>query len=400
MRKIVCILLVSLSCFGQSVGKDVGEFAFALNKQLEQNGENLAFSPYGIFSNFALLYFGAQGKTAKQMQTALQINDPNEEFLTRYHRHLTNLTQSMEGGYQLTIANGLFPHKGTHFLKQFADIARSTFDAHLQSVDYAIEDSTLETINEWINTQTRGEIPSLLQKGDIHSDTRLVAANAVFFEGQWVHPFNSHRALKRPFYPLSGPANDVLTFKQVQYFPYVETEAFQCVALPFVRKDVVQPFLECVLLLPKKDSFHQAANQLTFETFDQMLKELQSTQIDLEIPKFCFSKRIELNTPLKKMGMEKAFTYQANFSKIDGMRDLFINSSFHETYFSFDEDGVRAASATATTIGVTSAPPLENTATPFHANRPFLFFLVDYHTRAILFMGRVMQPELRACDGN
>nr|NGX26678.1 hypothetical protein [Chlamydiota bacterium] len=128
------------------------------------------------------------------------------------------------------------------------------------------------------------------------------------------------------------------------------------------------------------------------KTLDEILYSLEPTGINAHIPKFCFSKKLLLNDVLKKLGIKQAFSYKANFSKIDKMRDLFLNKVLHETYFSFHENGVTAASATTSNIGITSAPPIVEDAKDFIADHPFLFFIVDYHSRAILFMGRVSHP--------
>ena len=55
-----------------------------------------------------------------------------------------------------------------------------------------------------------------------------------------------------------------------------------------------------------------------------------------------------------------------------------------------DEAGTEAAAATAVIIGTTSAP-IE--VIELDVDRPFLFFLQDRATGAILFLGRVVDPS-------
>lgn len=400
MKKLILLLLFATHCFSQSVGYNVGEFAFDLNRTLDKPQENSAFSPYGIFSNLALVSYGAQGETAQQIQNAIHLTDTGERFLTVFRNHLNGMTASHSKGYQLDIANALFPHKGTHLLKSFEELAKGVFHAKLQSVDYDIVDNALKTINGYVSEKTRGKIPTIVTEDEVNKSTRLVVVNAVFFEGEWVHPFLKNKTKKAPFYPEQGQDLEVPTLSQVQYFPYYENDEIQCMALPFARHDTVQPFLECVIVLPKKGALSDIESTLTFEKLNGIIDSLDSEQVHVEIPKFCFSRRIELNDPLKALGMKLPFTYQADFSKIDGMRDLFLNTVVHETFFSLYEEGVTAAAATASSIGVTSAPPSVDDAIAFKANRPFLFYIVDYHSRAILFMGRCAKPEVSSCHEN
>lgn len=46
--------------------------------------------------------------------------------------------------------------------------------------------------------------------------------------------------------------------------------------------------------------------------------------------------------------------------------------------------------------GATAAPVTPNKATPpkFHANKPFIFFIVDRVTKLILFSGQYVTPVL------
>ena len=81
----------------------------------------------------------------------------------------------------------------------------------------------------------------------------------------------------------------------------------------------------------------------------------------------------------------------ADFSGIDGGDNLYIQDVVHKTFIAVDENGTEAAAATGVIIGATSAPhddPVEMTI-----NRPFLFFIQDEVTGAILFFGRIVQPE-------
>jgi len=102
--------------------------------------------------------------------------------------------------------------------------------------------------------------------------------------------------------------------------------------------------------------------------------------------------RLVLNEPLKQLGMEKVFTPFADLSKIDGMRDLYLNEVLHKAFFAFDEMGIEAAAATAAVINCTTSITQPTAPVLFLANRPFYFALADRKTGTILFMGHVRHP--------
>lgn len=397
MKKFFFLIFMPWFCFAGSIGEDNNAFALGLFSQMDEKNENVAFSPYGIFSNLALLYCGAMKNTAQEIKNVLHISTTEEKFTKAFQKHFTGLSKKTEFGYELTLANALFPHQGTHFLTRFKDLATQTFDAQLRVIDYEKPDSAVETINRWVSQQTKGKIQDLVSEKEVDPSTRLIVANAVYFQGNWVYPLQKDRGF---FFSPDKGKQEIETLRGLHTLPYHETSDLQCLGLPFSRHGTDQPFLECILILPKENTLSQTEQSLTPQKLDELFYHLEPTGINAEIPKFCFSHKLQLDEALKKMGMKEAFTYQADFSKIDGMKDLYLNAVLHETYFSFHEDGVTAASATTSHIGVTAAPPQIEHALDFIADHPFLFFIVDYHSRAILFMGRVTNPEVDECHDN
>ncbi len=397
MKKLILLLLVTFQCFAQSIGEDNNQFAVALYSKIGSQEGNLAFSPYGIFSNLSLLYFGAQGETADQIRTVLNIRAKDETFLKAFNKQLKGLTTTVKNGYQLYIASALFPHQGTQILPSFQAIATQSFEAELQSIDYNNATKATDIINGWISEKTNEKIPAMLQAGDVDSSTRLVLANAVYFNGEWSYPFQSKATKSALFHPQNKPTIEVQMLQQIHSFSYFENEELQGLFLPFVRQNTEQPLLECVILLPRIE-LADIENSLNPENLKKWLQAGKPTVVDVQIPKFCFRKRIGLNEPLKELGMTSPFSYSADFSKINGAKDLLLSSVLHETYFSFKENGVTAASATTSQLSLKSIYTPPEKVTPFIADHPFLFLIVDTHSKAILFMGRVVNPEI--CNEN
>ncbi len=105
------------------------------------------------------------------------------------------------------------------------------------------------------------------------------------------------------------------------------------------------------------------------------------------MPKFEFATAVDLNDTLSAMGMPEAFSDGADFSGIDGARDLHVQGVIHKAIIAVDEKGTTAAAATGITVGTTSVPPT------LVVDRPFLFFIRHNATGAILFQGRVVDPS-------
>jgi serpin B len=93
--------------------------------------------------------------------------------------------------------------------------------------------------------------------------------------------------------------------------------------------------------------------------------------------------------------MRRAFDLrQADFSGMTARppreAPLALNEVVHRAVIDVTEEGTEAAAATAITMMAASARPA---AESFVVDRPFLFYIVDDATGAILFQGRISDPR-------
>lgn len=58
----------------------------------------------------------------------------------------------------------------------------------------------LKEINDFVNESTRGNIPTILNPGDITGDTKIVLTNAAFFKGSWASKFDKEDTKREIFY--------------------------------------------------------------------------------------------------------------------------------------------------------------------------------------------------------
>jgi serpin B len=82
--------------------------------------------------------------------------------------------------------------------------------------------------------------------------------------------------------------------------------------------------------------------------------------------------------------MSRAFTRNADFDPIDP--DAFLTGVYHRVTFAIDERGTIAAAATASGGGA-GPPPIPIQVS---VDRPFVFFIRDKPTDAVLFLGHVV----------
>ena len=285
------------------------------------------------------------------------------------------------------MANAIWIDQGTFLLTDFRYAIEEQFKSKLGILNFEMTPNALSTINNWISEQTQGKIPNLLNPNDIDQLTRLVLTNAVYFQGAWVSPFNPKASNVAPFHPTPETSVNVKMMHQTFFTSYYENGLMQALSLPFTGVTNGDSNLAFLLLLPKSaDNFSTMIDEFS-KSYSEWISSLRPFNIALSLPKFTFSSRYDLQKPLQDLGMQDPFGSNANFTGIDGMRDLFLNKVVHQAFFALDENGVTAAAATAASMNVTSALPSEPPI-QFVADHPFLFLIIDLKSQEIFIHGK------------
>ena len=363
------------------------EFALDLYGRLSAEPGNLFVSPYSISTALAMTYAGARGPTAEEMGRTLHFAlDPQ-----RLHPAFADLIRDLNGSgkqrpFQLSTANALWGQKGHGFLKPFLDLTQANYGAGLREVDFlgATEQARL-TINRWVEDQTNHKIRDLLKPGDLDPHGRLVLTNAIYFKAAWAHPFFDKATRQEDFLANATDKVTVAMMHEQEDFKYFDGGTFQIVELPYEGREQ-----SMLVLLPKKpDGLPDLEKELTAANLERWLAGMKSQPVRLALPKFKFTKREELKKTLAAMGMRLAFSSQADFSGMDGRKDLYIDEVIHQAFVDVNEKGTEAAAATAVVMRLAAVP---NTVREFRADHPFVFAIRDNRTGSILFLGRVTNP--------
>jgi serpin B len=363
------------------------EFAFDLYAKLRGQGGNLFFSPKSISTALAMTYAGARGETAEQMAKTLHFRAQGEKLHAAFHTLIEELNGAgKKRGYQLSIANGLWGQKGFGFLPAFLKLTETHYGAGFHEVDFAGNvEAARRTINAWVEKQTKDKIKELFQAGTLDSDTRLVLANAIYFKGDWERQFKKDRTRKEPFHVPSDKTTDVPMMHDDGRFKYLDAGTFQALELPYKGKE-----LSMLVLLPKKvDGIGELEKSLMAVKLGEWLPKLRAQEVFVSLPKFKTTSEFDLTKTLADMGMPQAFSRQADFSGMNGKRNLFIGIVVHKAYVDVNEEGTEAAAATGVGVKLAAAP-VRNV---FNADHPFMFLIRDNRSGSVLFLGRVLDPN-------
>jgi serpin B len=378
-----------------AVAQGNGTFAFDLYAQAAEGDGNVFLSPFSISTALAMTYAGAREATAAQMAAALHFDLPEAQL----HPAFNSVDLALAGrnelpepytgkGFELSIVNAIWGQRGFPFRATFLDILAANYGAGLRLADFSQDpESAREDINSWVASSTRNRIRDLLPRGSVSDLTRLILTNAVYFKAPWLQPFDAQDTKTETFTLLSGSPVSVSMMRQTLTARYARVGQVQAVELPYNGAQ-----LAMLILVPDLGALPAFEGSLDYAEYRAIVDALDEHQVHMGLPKFRFDYAVSPVDALRALGMVDAFDSSlADFSGIDGARDLYISDILHKAFVAVDEKGTEAAAATAVIVGTTSMPGEPVTLT---INRPFLVVIRDIPTDTILFLGRVANPSL------
>jgi serpin B len=288
-------------------------------------------------------------------------------------------------GFRLSVENSLWGDKTTPLVPGFLDLLAENYGAGLNLVDFVHDSEGARVqINDWVDGATSGKIPELLLDGDVGAGTRLVLTNAIYFKAAWRYPFQPSFTMTGTFHAAGGDVS-VPMMRGGSELLYAESPEFQAIELPYQGGKVGM-----TLVLPAEGKLAQVESALSLTWLKALDASTAPHPVAITMPKFTVMQRYDLAVALQALGMKQAFDPTANFSGLSPETPLFVSKVIHQAFVAVDEKGTEAAAATAVILDGGGVPP---TPKAFTLDRPFLFFIRDYPTNAILFTGRVVDPS-------
>ncbi|WP_339252133.1 serpin family protein [Sporosarcina sp. FSL W8-0480] len=362
------------------------ELGFKLLDEVEKDDDgNLFISPTSLLMALSLVYNGADGVTKEEIANTLKIPGMNATDLNKANASLMTILNKNSKSIQLQVANSVWLNEDFRFQENFAMQAKDYFNAEIQEIDIASEDSP-KRINDWVKKSTNGKIDKIVE-GQLDENLVTMLLNAIYFKGDWQYPFDKSLTGDRTFHLTDGSEIKAPFMSLQEKLSYMANSDYQAIKLPYADGE-----MSMTVVLP--NDLKKFESNLSVENWEKIQSGMKKMRGTILLPRFKLSYETELNEALEALGMKSAFKEGANFSKmIEGDASLLINKVKQKTYIDVNEEGTEAAAVTGVEVGVTSAPPDD----PFimEVNRPFFIVITDDETGAILFIGSISNPTVK-----
>ena len=356
--------------------------AFALNLLKEVYGkkaESIVLSPLSVQYALGMVNNGACGETEREISSVL--GQEGRDSLNAFCRHLLTDLPRVDTTVTLSIANGIILNDRYSLKQPFKKAVERDYDAMVEEMSFADDKAVLGKVNGWCAEKTRGKITEILS--DVSADAILFALNAVYFKGNWADAFEKKYTREEDFTTARGKKIKVQMMHKEDKFSYGENDRFQRLALPYGNGKYAME-----VLLPKGDNMPEFLDYLSVTPW----KDLKPSAYPLptvivSFPRFQTETYRKLNDPLTDLGMVRAFTDGAQFFDMVNEADAKISRVLHKARIEVEETGTVAAAVTAVEMVRLTAIPNPPRPKVFRADRPFVYFITERTSGAILFSG-------------
>lgn len=363
--------------------------AFALDLFREVNAleemQNYMISPVSVSIALGMTYNGSAGSTKTAFEETLRLTGFDQHEINYIHSELIKHLLKVDPEVIMEIANSIWVNQFYTIVKEFSDTSIYYYDAKINSLNFS-DPGSVDIINNWVSDKTHEKITEVLDR--IPPDVVMYLINALYFNGTWKYEFDEKDNLPINFKYGDDNRVEVEGMRLTADLDYYKTDMFSLTELPYGN----DKYSMLIFLPGEGTSTKEIIDEFTAENWETWMESLHQTSVMVQLPKFKFEYKTLLNKALANMGLGIAFTGGAEFPNlVEESQSLSISRVIHKTFIDVNEKGTEAAAVTVVEIRETSsAGPV-----PFEVNKPFLFVIREKTSNALVFMGKVGQPEYK-----
>ena len=406
-------------------------FAVDLFKGTVQNhhkagSDNVVISPYCTEYSLAILHDAAAGKTKESLQKLLGLsgNEKADHAMIRESNDFLTGRNATGKSLICNVANKFWFDRGAHPNPSFFSDIETHLRVESGTGDFAgAPESVSKEINQWVSNKTNGKINDLCKTTSLLGK-QADLISAIYFHGQWIHPFEPDLTHDTDFHSSSTTKSVVKMMRRSAVSDYYHGDGITLTEIPYYTNEPYEKvaFCQFMIILPddpegleklekKLDldtlekwirASHESAAQMddffktrpgvdaTEEQFKEWAARNPVKQVQLDLPRFSIETRCKLGEAMKAAGASEVFGQHADFSRM-GVAGFHVDDLLQVARIDVDEKGTEAAAAQEYGLfGGSSGAPISVTV-----DHPFLYVIRESTTGMILFIGHVGDPAKR-----
>ena len=336
---------------------------------------NVVFSPLSVIVLLAMLADATGGQTKEEIVKALGSEADFPEVIS----WIAEIQKEMMDSGALVSSNAVCVKENlkNKIAPGYEEHLKDVFDGKL-----FLAENMVSAVNEWVNKKTKGIIPQIADE----SMKAMLAClmNAIAFEAKWGTKYESDDIDYGEFNNSDGTCNEVTMMSSTEW-KYIEDPHFRGFTKPY--KEVGYSYMA---LLPKEEDPDYLKHAVEEIDLTALYNSKRAEKVLTMIPEYKLEFENELNDFCMKLGIEKAFSNDADFSPmIDEW--LKVEKILHKALIQVDRNGTKAVAVTTAVVFAGCVPDFDYEVVDL--DRPFIFAVVHDDTGIPVFVGVVNHLE-------
>ncbi|XP_055610313.1 serine protease inhibitor 2-like [Uranotaenia lowii] len=367
------------------------DFDWKLVKEVFRHEQhNTIFSPFSVKLLLTLLHEASGENSTTRRELSRALAGSNLEKNRQVYQDFLESSTKENTDYEFNIGTQIFVDRTTaNVTDAYRELVERCYKTGIVPVRFEESQKTAAKVNEWCSEITRGHLSDLVDEDSIKNAV-MVIANVLFLKASWRSSFQEELSHDRPFQTTLNQWIEAPFMEQTDIYEYWDDQELQ---LEMLRLPYKGRHFSMIMVLPyANSSLTRVVESLTADVLLKLESKMVREEVVVVIPKYKFDFGTSLNEILQSLGISEIFSERASLPQLSGGQNstLQVSKVLQKAGIEVNEKGTLAV--VATEIQLVNKFGLDDSPTRFEANRPFLFYIKDEDSDAMLFVGKVHNP--------
>ena len=349
--------------------------------------ENIIYSPLSLYMALGMSAEITDGNTRRQILDALAQDDI--ETLRSRARSVWQANYMDDGVAKCVLATSLWTNNNIKYNENTVDTLADNYYSSVFTGDPGSEEYN-KLLRAWLNEQTDGLLEDHVSGMEMYPDTVLALASTVNYSGTWQDKFSKDNTKQGTFHSPNGDVQcDFM--HDTDHTTYFWGEKFSSVSKRLENNGLMRFILPDEGVSPEELlNDEEAIGFMSYAGGVERFENSKYVIVNLSVPKFDVSSRIDLSDGLNELGITDIFDpSKSDFTPLtDSIDNVWLSKAEQDTRVMIDEEGCKGVSITMM-LNAGAVPPTDEV--DFVLDRPFIFEIVS-DTGLPLFVGIVNRP--------
>lgn len=365
--------------YDKSIVDSLISFSIKMSGALDDNGENLVYSPVSLYYTLSVLATGATGDAQSELLNLLNMQDAS--YLALQCENLYRNLYTDNEVSKLKMANSVWIDQNINpnIKADWLDIIANRFFTSAHSVDFT-SPQTGDLISDWISNATSGKL-SYDFTPDYTKAMSLI--NSLYFYDEWDIRFDSDHTQTDLFTCDDGTKVECEFMNEDFDQRFYKSDKCNIASLDLKDRGSVYFLLPNNGIDPIALLCDAEVNEVIFN-YSSFFSVSSYGPTIWKIPKFSYENSVNFKDSLRSLGVNAIFDTVDGLSGISDF-PLIVNDVDQKTCIGIDEEGIEGA--TYTEVEILPGSPMPTDTCEMLLDRPFAYMVVVNNTP--LFVGVV-----------